>query len=129
MKLLSGRTSNANGDVFLFDLGEFGSVSLRLDRDAELEPEQEVVIGFRPEDIVVLPESAGGTAIAGIARTVLPAGSETLVEVQVRDAVLTVRLDRKTKVDAQSRVRIDLSRTEAHVFERSTGRCLGRSAL
>lgn len=128
MNLLSGRVKKANGDLFQFDLGGFGSVSLRLVREAEIAPDQQVVIGFRPEDIAVLPESAAEAAISGIARTVLPAGSETLVEVEVGGAVLTVRLDRKSKVDVESRVRIDLGRTEAHVFERSTGRCLGRSA-
>ena len=128
MNLLNGIARGRAGGQLALEVVGIGNLSLQVEGDTRMEPGQEVVVGFRPEDIALLPESADESTITGIARTVLPAGSETFVEVQVRDAVLTVRLDRRTKVEMQSRVRIDLSRAQAHIFERSTGSILARSA-
>ena len=55
----------------------------------------------------------------------LPSGTETFVEVQVEDALLTVRLERTVHMEARSRVRIGFNPSEAHVFAQSTGNRLG----
>jgi ABC-type sugar transport system ATPase subunit len=127
MNLLGGVVRGSSGRQLEIDVVGLGNLTLKLEGEARCEPGRKVAVGYRPEDLGLLPESAGASAASGVAKTVLPAGSETIVEVDVGGAVLTVRVDRRTRLEASSRVRIDLARAPAHVFDRSTGSVIGRS--
>ena len=85
-------------------------------------PEQEVVLGIRPQDLALTTEAAASTA-SGRVWVVELVGSEKLVDVDFgnkRRLIVQTRADALVREEDEVRVRIPPGRV--HLFDRHTGR-------
>ena len=78
---------------------------------------QAVTLGLRPEHLAM-----GDSGIAGEILVVEPLGMCTQVAVEVKDHLLTLMVMDRTKVEPGDPVRLTISPSLVHVFDRATGK-------
>ncbi len=119
INLIPGRIVGS-GDGLLFQ-GEALSLSapgLRAPDGAE------VTAAIRPEEIRIVEEENGG-AVPGEVYAVLPAGSETIVQVRRKDTIFHVRVMGETVLDAGDRVFLSFSPDSVCYFDHHQGTLIG----
>lgn len=122
-----------------------GSVSLPISAGhaAKLGPQKQVMLGVRPEDVVLVENDADAGAVAGRVSLIEPLGDETAVAVDLqglgavgpnegsteadipryaeRACYVTCKLRGRTKLSVGDEVRVRFSMDRAHFFGPSTG--------
>jgi ABC-type sugar transport system ATPase subunit len=85
--------------------------------------DREVWCGLRPEDLAWVPPGVApdGVALRGIALSVEPLGSDTLVTVAVGDAELACRLPPRSVRRAGESVALAIDAARIHLFDRASG--------
>lgn len=90
---------------------------------------KQVMLGIRPEDIVVQPPSGGKSAdgLPGLLDLIEPLGAETIVHLQTGAHRLTGRSGEGAvnREDAGRRVRFKINLAKAHLFDPTTSRRIG----
>jgi ABC-type sugar transport system ATPase subunit len=119
MNLLACRVALRNGS--LFAVNEDVEIEIAHFR-GQVAPEQEVVLGIRPQDLALTTETGASTA-SGRVWVVELVGSEKLVDVDFgnkRRLIVQTRADTPVREEDSVRVRIPSERV--HLFDRQTGR-------
>jgi multiple sugar transport system ATP-binding protein len=119
----------AGQEAFVTDFAE-GTVPLTLNLPAALRGRagdrlgQPLVLGLRPEDLHVTPESGPPGALEAEIEVAEPMGAETYLYLRCggRACVARVRSEERYLPGQKVRLRLDLAR--AHLFEAATGRAL-----
>lgn len=87
--------------------------------------DKEIILALRPEDICIHREEAEQT-VEGRIYSVLPAGSETLIQLMVNGAFIMAKMIGQIEYDSDERVWISFAKEKINVFEKSTGRDIFR---
>jgi ABC-type sugar transport system ATPase subunit len=119
MNLLPCRVALRNGSLVAADEDiEIGIEHFR----GQVAPEQDIVLGIRPQDLTLTTETAGSTP-SGRVWVVELVGSEKLVDIDFgnkRRLMVQTRADAPVREEDSVRVRIAPERV--HLFDRETGR-------
>ena len=100
---------------------DFGSFSMSY---ATLPPVQEVVVAIRPEDIALSLQPAPG-AVEFVIYSVLPAGSELIVQAQRDETVLTIKETRRQiHVDIDQPVWLHFDSDSINLYDKRTEQLL-----
>jgi len=81
----------------------------------------DVILGVRSEEIVVHREAGQTDSVAAQVYTSMPAGSETLVTVNVKDVRIVVKQLGTAHHDWDDTVFIDIDKKKLNVFDKSSG--------
>ena len=126
MNLIDCSLIEKNGRAFL-DAGEFTiDVSYLADILKTTATSSELVVGIRPENILVLQGKAKGEGefIANI-HTIEPLGLDAITTIKIGDKLLRIRVARDFKADMGEEVGIHLNRQKLYIFDAKTGkRCV-----
>jgi multiple sugar transport system ATP-binding protein len=119
MNLLPCRVALRNGSLFATN----EDIEIEIAHfSGQVAPEQEVVLGIRPQDLALTTETAASTA-SGRVWVVELVGSEKLVDVDFgnkRRLIVQTRADTPVREEDSVRVRVPSERV--HLFDRQTGR-------
>ena len=86
----------------------------------------QVVVGFRPEEVLPCRPDEKGTGItSGTVELIEPLGSETHVSVRVGDELLTCKFPARAGLEVGSAVNLAIDITRMKVFDQETGERLG----
>jgi multiple sugar transport system ATP-binding protein len=84
-------------------------------------PGRAVVIGIRPEDVVVDPEIGGNSVPVTL---VEPMGSTTIIYAGLAGKLMAIEMDKTTTIRAGETVRVEVPADRIHVFHPKTGASL-----
>lgn len=79
-----------------------------------------VTLGVRPESVKIIDEQRS-TSVKAIVDTVLPAGSEVLLQVRLKDQFLNIVSPRGVKAQPGDETYIDIDMEEINLFDQDTG--------
>lgn len=85
--------------------------------------ETEFVLGIRPEDINISFERTEG-GVVGEVVSVLPAGSETLIQVSVKDQVILVKVIGDILYETGRTVWLDFVKSNINIYDQTTGKII-----
>ena len=125
MNLLPCRVAPCNGSLFAVDEDIKNEIARF---HGQVAPEQQVVLGIRPQDLALTTETGASTA-SGRVWVVELVGSEKLVDVDFgnkRRLMVQTRADSLVREEDAVRVRIPPERV--HLFDRQTGRRIASDA-
>ena len=88
-------------------------------------PSDDVVIAIKPEDIRIHQKAAEGM-IQCLVRSVLPAGSETLIQLTKENVELMVKVIGTLNLEMDNTVWIDFSPEKINIYDKSSGRRISR---
>ncbi len=99
-----------------FDIGNTQNVTLKQNQSA--------TIGIRPEDIILSLSKPDKNFIEGEILTILPTGSETLVEMELGGKIITAKVERHNSYKINMKVYLTFKSDSIHLFDSETGRRL-----
>jgi len=105
------------------DLVNLQTDSFRLDLPSEKSavlkgyPEEKVVVGIRPEDLLEAREHVPGKTIQTTVEVIEPIGSEMYLNVSAGECALTASVDRKTQVKPHQDFILEPSLDYLHLFD------------
>jgi multiple sugar transport system ATP-binding protein len=123
MNLLPGRlTAGSGGPVAALQVG----APVGLARTPDIAPGTDILLGVRPQDLVVLSEGAapGDVALQGRVSVVEPLGSEAFVHVEVGDQLVLASAPAKRPPAVGESVRLGARAENLHVFDAASGRAV-----
>ena len=124
MNLLDGTIVETTATEIVIKLDAIPIKPIAMNRVEKAETGRKVVLGIRPEDIVMHSEGHAPHAISGIVRNVLPTGPEIIVEISLTGLSLTAQTQRNAPIRPDEPINISFSESHIHLFDRSTGRRL-----
>lgn len=102
-----------------------GAGSLHLPAAAGCRRDRSVVLGVRPEDIIVGGEpAAGGLLLEGVVSALEPLGAETLVHVESADVSLVARASGRRPLRVGERLRLHGPCSVLHLFDALSGEAI-----
>jgi multiple sugar transport system ATP-binding protein len=107
-----------SGDLLSLRTDSFG-IDLPSEKAAMLKayPEEKVVVGIRPEDLLEAREHVPGKTIPTTVDVVEPIGSEMYLNVSAGECALTASVDRKTQVKPHQDFILEPSLDYLHLFD------------
>jgi len=84
-------------------------------------PRQDIIAAIRPENITIVPEP-GDNTIPATVKTVLPSGSETVLQVQHLNRVFTILATREVALAPGQTIQMYLPPEHILIFSRSSGK-------
>lgn len=126
MNLVDCSLTEKNGRTFL-DTGQFTiDVSHFADILNTTATGSELVLGIRPEDILILQGKAKGEGdFTANIHTIEPLGLDAIATVRIGDKLLRIRVTRDFKAGIGEEVGISLDRQKMYIFDAKTGkRCV-----
>lgn len=126
INMVPGRAHMENGDLMVRTPD---GVMIRFDgkdmvEEFQADGEFDAVIGIRPEQIGVSRERKNATDLEARVYTVMPAGSETLVDVRVGDVRISIKELGITHYDNDEVVYLTLDHQKMNVFDKETGKLI-----
>ena len=120
MNLLKGTLNRKNGD-FIVDVGSF-KYKMRNAPSEVLEKYEgnEVVLGFRPEDMSLHVDKVADYDFEAEIFVVEPMGSNILVDLKVGDALLKCVAPRDAKIGETGKIWVKLNEKQVHLFDGKT---------
>ena len=85
------------------------------------QPEGNVVLGLRPEDVATTGEPGSGASLSGIVDTVLPVGSDRFIGLKVEGCDVYVRVAKEARHREGDSISLGLVAERLHLFDKSTG--------
>ncbi|MEO8634567.1 MAG: sn-glycerol-3-phosphate ABC transporter ATP-binding protein UgpC [Gemmatimonadales bacterium] len=122
MNVVAGAVSSPDGRQFITPDGSF-RLPLEGGAPAIMKPGHKVLLGIRPEQIVIGSSTTGGAT--ALVEVIEPLGNETMVGLRVGTNFLTARLDGMATAAIGSTVGITLPAEALHWFDGDTERRLG----
>ena len=107
-----------SGDLLSLQTEGF-SIDLPSEKAAVLKgyPEEKVIVGIRPEDLLEAKEHVVGKTIETTVEVVEPIGSEMYLNVSAGECALTASVDRKTRVKPHQDFILEPSLDYLHLFD------------
>jgi multiple sugar transport system ATP-binding protein len=107
-----------SGDSLILQTGSF-NIDLPLDKARLINGygEKKVIVGIRPEDLVMVDDQASGNAIPFTVDVVEPIGSETYVDGNAGDIPLIAGVGRKASVEAHQNISLKPIIENLHLFD------------
>jgi multiple sugar transport system ATP-binding protein len=124
MNLLDGTIVETTETEIAIKLDAIPIKPIAINRVEKAETGRKVVLGIRPEDIVMHSEGHAPHAISGIVRNVLPTGPEIIVEISLSRLSLTAQTQRNAPVRPDEPINISFAESHIHLFDQRTGRRL-----
>lgn len=121
MNLLHGKILEVSVAGMTIELEKLKSYPIRVGQVDNVKREDHIVLGVRPEDILLEGHDNVPWTIPGIVSNVLPAGSETIVEISQENALITAQVERKASFKPNAEVHFSFSQQEIHLFDAETG--------
>jgi multiple sugar transport system ATP-binding protein len=81
----------------------------------------EVVVGIRPERLVLVPPGHDGSTVEGVVTVVEPLGSDQHLLIDVAGEPITARVSRDHHVQVDERVTLAADGAHVHLFDPQTG--------
>ncbi len=81
---------------------------------------EKIIIGIRPEDIIIHKNNPGGNAIAAKVYVYEPLGNETVVDVSIADSVIKVLADPDFHEDSGQDIWLSINTGKLHFFDHET---------
>jgi len=126
MNFVDARVSEVDGDKATLEASE---ITLEMDfgsREGELKSGDEVIIGLRPEDIALNPESGANTCTI---YSTLPSGMETVVRAKIRNTMFSIVAFGRVDFDVDSKMEISFPSGNYLLFDKATKKKLGAGSL
>lgn len=126
INLIRGRILREGEDVKF--CCETGTVALatRLARQLDgLRDGDPIVLGIRPNDLVLADGAADAETLSGKVYTVEPFGKYVIITVRIGTDFIKIKSKTATRLDVDETVRIRFPRTDFLVFEDASGRAIG----
>ena len=126
MNFVDARVSEVDGDKATLEASE---ITLEMDfrsREGELKSGDEVIIGLRPEDIALNPESGANTCTI---YSTLPSGMETVVRAKIRNTMFSIVAFGRVDFDVDSKMEISFPSRNYLLFDKATKKKLGAGSL
>ena len=123
MNMLPGRIVN-RADGPAVELDGAGHVAAPPRANGALEPGRAVVLGVRPDDLIVADRPGAGLVLDGRVSVVEPLGPESLVYVDVAGRELIAKSPGRQPPAVGNPVRITAALEEIHLFDSETERAL-----
>ena len=107
-----------SGDSLFLQTGSF-KIDLPLEKINVMNGygEKKVIVGIRPEDLVMIEDDVSGKAIQFTVDVVEPIGSETYVVGNAGDIPLIAGVGRKTSVEAHQNISMEPINENLHLFD------------
>ena len=122
INLLEGELEDRDGATWF----RRGGLALPIGRSpVDRREDGPVVLGVRPEDVEL--GDGHGSAIGGVAKTILPVGSDTFAEIVCEGVDLFFRAAKGTPMRSGDSVAFRLRPDRLHLFGKASGRSLLRS--
>ena len=91
----------------------------------EERPSENITLTLKPEDVQIHPESVGNS-VEAIVYSVLPAGSETLIQLSVGEHLITSKEIGEVNYPLDSKVWITIPSRKVNVYDNVTGKIIPR---
>jgi multiple sugar transport system ATP-binding protein len=107
----------------LYLKGHCFQIALPPDKTAALKDRtgQDVLLGIRPENLLLRPPSAGGGQLRATVELVEAVGSDIYLDVSVAGASMTARVEATARVEVRHQVNLYPDPERIHLFDRDTG--------
>ncbi|MCP5461213.1 MAG: ABC transporter ATP-binding protein, partial [Thermotogae bacterium] len=116
MNFVDARVNEVDGDKATLEASE---ITLEMDfrsREGELKSGDEVIIGLRPEDIALNPESGANTCTI---YSTLPSGMETVVRAKIRNTMFSIVAFGRVDFDVDSKMEISFPSRNYLLFDKA----------
>jgi len=113
---------------WILDASDFNAdVTTRTDRIRTESMTQELLLGIRPEDVIILDSPSDGGCFEGQVELTQNFGDERVVTVRVGKASINSLIGKDRILSYGQRVYVKLKEEKVHVFSKETGMALARS--
>lgn len=125
INLIRGRLAR-QGDALRFRC-EAGTVALSKRLARQLDPlaiDGQVLVGVRPNDLVLAEGADQSDTLSGTVYTVEPFGKYSITTVRIGEELIKIKAKEATRLDVDQAVMVHFLRSDFLIFEDSTGRAI-----
>ncbi|NOY07439.1 MAG: ABC transporter ATP-binding protein [Spirochaetes bacterium] len=124
VNLLNGRVIKQGLQKVLINSDFLGQINIDNIQNVTLKKDQSVIIGIRPEDITLYSSNPDKNSAEATIITILPTGSETLVEIKLGDKIISAKVERHNSYEINTKVYLAFESHSIHLFDSESGRRL-----
>lgn len=124
MNLITCRIIKQSMKKIFVNSDYLGQFDIDNTQNVTLERDRSVIIGIRPEEIILSSSKPDEKFIEATILTILPTGSETLIEIKLGKNIIRAKVERHNSYKIGSKVYLVFKSDSIHLFDSESGRRL-----